>query len=50
MDAVIARLEAQDLKIQKVSAQLEASKPARQLVKTPREEVSGRPQAELDHS
>jgi hypothetical protein len=50
MDAVIARLEAQDLKIQKVSAQLEASKPARPLVKTPREEGSGHPQAELDHS
>jgi uncharacterized coiled-coil protein SlyX len=50
MDAVIARLEAQDLNIQKVSAQLEASKPARQLVKTPGKEGSGHPQAELDHS
>ena len=50
MDAVIVRLEAQDLNIQKVSAQLEASKPSRQFVKTPGEEGSGHPQAELDHS
>jgi uncharacterized coiled-coil protein SlyX len=50
LDAVIARLEAQDSQIQKVSAQLETSKPARQLVKTPREEGSGHLQAALDHS